>query len=274
MMISAFAQQRPLLTDDVDITPTGSVRVALGVDFTQNEKFPVSGLKGDLTKAGIIDIRVGLNSNVEIQVEGTMQNFLSINSASTSQIPLSLSGISTNDSGDFVVSTKVKLRNESKNFPALGIKIGFQLPNSNQSKGIGTNQINIFGKALLQKGFGKNYGTQKAVNVFGNLGIGIFSAPLDRFSQNDMLLYGLGTNIRLNRRINIVSEINGRLNTRPTVAPIGTESSGQVRIGTQIKASGLRFDTAAILGINKYSPRSGITFGVTYTSPSIFKPAQ
>ena len=31
--VSAFAQQRPLLTEDVDITPEGTIEVAAGVDF-------------------------------------------------------------------------------------------------------------------------------------------------------------------------------------------------------------------------------------------------
>src|SRR5688572_14688174 len=48
--LAALAQQRPLLTEDVDITPEGTVEVSAGVDFLQNVKFPLSGLKGDLTR--------------------------------------------------------------------------------------------------------------------------------------------------------------------------------------------------------------------------------
>jgi hypothetical protein len=42
----------------------------------------------------------------------------------------------------------------------------------------------------------------------------------------------------------------------------------------QIRASGLRFDFAGIKGLTSQSPRSGLTVGVTYDTPSIFKPAQ
>jgi hypothetical protein len=55
---------------------------------------------------------------------------------------------------------------------------------------------------------------------------------------------------------------------------LGTESLSQFRIGTQIKASNLRFDTAAIFGLTRFSPRTGVTFGLTYISPSIFTPAK
>ncbi len=273
--IFALAQQRPLLTEDVDITPQGSFNIAAGVDFTQNEKFPLSGLRGDLTRVGDIRVRVGLSSNVELQISGTLQNFLAVNSAAApSPIPLSIDGNSSNDTGDFTIATKIKLRNETKIAPALGFLVGFQMPNSNQAKGIGTNQTNVFGKVLLQKRFGKEAGKDARLNMFGNLGIAIMTAPLQQFTQNDVLLYGFAGNVRLNERINIVSEVNGRVNTRSGDAPLGTESIGQFRIGTQIKASGLRFDTAAIFGLTRFSPRSGVTFGVTYESPSIFTPAQ
>ena len=271
----ARAQQRPLLTEDVDITPAGSVEISAGVDFLQNAKFPLSGLKGDLTRVGDIRLRTGLASNVEIQVEGVIQNFLAINSATEpSPIPLNIVGNSTNDLDDFTFSTKVKLLNESRNFPALGLKFGFQMPNSDQARGIGTNQINLFSKVLVQKRFGSRKKGTARMNVFGNLGLGIMTAPIERFTQNDVFLYGLAGIYRATDHINIVSEINGRANTRSGDAPLGTESVGQFRLGTQIKASGLRFDSAAIFGLTKYSPRTGITFGVTYTSPSIFTPAQ
>jgi len=269
----AFAQQRPLITDDVDTIPQGSFEIGAGVDFLQNAKFPLSGLRGDLTRVGDIRVRVGFAPNVEFQVEGVVQDFLAINSASTSSIPLTINGNSTNDAGDFIISTKIKLRNETRFLPAVAFKVGFQMPNTSEGRGIGTNQINVFGKFIVQKKFGKQAGKDARANLFGNVGIGIMTAPLEQFTQNDVLLYGLAGIFRVNNRINIVSEVNGRANTRPN-APLGTESIGQFRIGTQIKASGLRFDTAAVFGLTRFSPRSGITFGVTYQSPSIFTPAR
>ncbi len=270
-----YGQQRPLLTDDIDITPPGSIEIAAGTDFFQNAKFPLSGLKGDLTRVGDIRVKTGYASNVEVQIEGVIQNFLAINSQSTNPpIPLTLNGNSTNDFGDIETSVKIKLRNETKNIPALGFKFGYKLPNSDQAKGIGTNQIDIYSKVIVQKTFGKQQGKNPKLKVFGNVGLAIMTAPLDRFTQNDVLLYGLAGVYRVNDSINIASEVNGRLNTRSGPAPLGTESQGQFRIGTQIKASGLRFDTAAIIGLTRFSPRTGITFGVTYQSPKIFTPAQ
>ena len=274
LCFATSAQQRPLLTDDVDITPTGSIEIGVGVDFLQNAKFPLSGLTGDLTRLGDVRIRTGFAPNVELQIEGTLQNFVAINSRRPSAIPLTVTGNSTNDFDDFTVSAKVKLRSETKHLPAIGMKFGFQMPNTDQAKGIGTNQINIFSKILIQKKFGSVLNRTSKFNLFGNIGLGIMTAPLASFTQNDVLLYGIAGIYRVNGRINIVSEVNGRANTRSGAAPLGTESISQFRVGAQIKASGLRFDTAAVVGLTRYSPRSGIIFGITYLSPTIFTPAR
>jgi hypothetical protein len=270
---SVSAQQRPLLTEDVDIIPPGTMRIEAGIDFMQNAKFPLSGITGDLTRVGVVGINVGLSPNVEFQIDGTLQNFVSINSRSVpSPIPLSFAPgtNSTNDTGDFTLSTKIKLRNETKNGPSLGFRFGVQLPNSNQARGIGTNQINAYGVILA----GKKFGQDARANFFGNLGIGILTAPTEFFTQNDVLLYGIAGIVRLNKQFNFVGEINGRASTRRGRAPLGTESLSEARLGLQIKASGLRFDFAGIAGLTDFSPRSGVTFGVTYDTPTVFAPVK
>jgi len=270
--IFAHAQQRPLLTEDVDVLPPGTLRIEAGIDFLQGAKFPASGLTGDLTRAGVIGINIGLSSNVEFQIEGVLQNFLSVNTVTpASVIPRALQpGGSTNDTGDFTLATKIKLRNETRRAPSLGFRFGVELPNSDETRGIGVNQTNAFGMILV----GKKFGRDGRLNTFGNLGIGILTAPTEFFTQNDVLLYGLAGIYRLNNQINVVGEINGRANTRTGRAPLGTEPLSEARLGVQVKASGLRFDFAGIGGLTDFSPRSGVTFGVTYDTPSVFIPAK
>ena len=268
----AQAQQRPLLTEDVDIIPPGSVRFEVGVDFMQNARFPASGLTGDLTRVGDIGVHIGLSPNVELQIEGTVQNFLSINSRGPSAFPLELApGVNTtNDTGDFTIWTKIKLRNETRYAPSLGLRIGVQLPNSNEARGLGLNQTNALGMILVGKRFGEN----GRFNTFGNLGIGILSSPTEVFTQNDVLLYGIAGIYRYNNQLSFVGEVNGRSNVRRGRAPLGTESLSEARLGAQIRAAGLRFDFAGIIGLANASPRSGVTFGVTYDSPAIFAPVR
>src|SRR3989449_5020319 len=112
----AHAQQRPLITEDVDVIPPGSLRIEAGIDFVQKARFPVSGLTGDLTRAGVIGLNIGFAPNVEFQIEGVAQDYLSINSRGTSAIPLNIASNanSTNDIGDFTLWAKIKLRNETR----------------------------------------------------------------------------------------------------------------------------------------------------------------
>jgi hypothetical protein len=271
-ILIAGAQQRPLLTEDVDIIPPGTMRIQTGIDFLQGAKFPATGLTGDLTRVGVIGVSIGFAPNVEFQIEGVAQNFLSINSRSATSIPLSLGpgANSTNDAGDFILWTKFKLRAETAHGPALGFRFGVQLPNSKQGKGIGLNQTNAYGSILV----GKKFGREGRFNTFGNLGIAILSAPTQLFTQNDVFTYGAAGIFRLNRQFSIAGEVNGRANTRPGNGLLGTESQSEARLGMQIRASGLRFDFAGIKGLTRFTHNSGVTVGVTYDTPSIFAPAK
>src|SRR4030095_12711638 len=162
----------------------------------------------------------------------------------------------TNDVGDARLWMKIKLRNESRKVPALGFRFGVELPNSDQSRGIGTNTTNFFGMILAQKQFGK-------LNVFGNLGLGILTAPLEATSQNDVLLYGLAVIYEATDRLNIVGEVNGFHSTRKT-APLGTEDFSEARWGAQSRALGVRWYAAGIFGVSKRAPKTGLGFGITY----------
>src|SRR4026207_1018250 len=244
------AQQRPLVTEDVDIIPPGSIRIEAGIDFLQGATYSVSGLTGDLTRVGVIGVNIGFSPDVEFQVEGVAQNFLSINSRGPSAIPLELApgANSANDTGDFTLAAKFKLRSETRRGPSLGFRFGVQLPNSNQGRGIGLNQTNAFGSILV----GKKFGRDGRFNTFGNLGIAILTAPTQLFSQNEVITYGLAGIFRVNKQFTVAGEINGRASTRSN-AQLGTESQAEARLGMQIRASGLRFDFAGIKGLTNFT---------------------
>ncbi len=263
-----YAQRRPLITEDVEIVRPGAMRIEFGVDFLQDKDFTLSGLNGDLTRIGVIRLSLGLAPNVEFETGGVIQNFLSINRQfRPSAIPLNLTNPpnSTHDTGDFFLAMKVKLRSEGRHRPAIGFRFGVELPNSNQARGIGLNQTNFFATVLSSKSIGR-------LRLSGNLGLGILSAPVDPFTQNDVVLYGAAATYRLNDRLTLASEVNGRYSTRRN-APRGTESDGEARFGARIRAAGLMWDVAGIAGLNRHSLRSGVSVGVTYET-DLFTPAK
>ncbi len=245
--VMAEAQQRPLVTEDVDVVKPGIIRVETGFDFLQDIKFPLSGLRGDMTR--VLDTRLsfGLSPMVEFQIEWTPQSFLSIKGRGPTPLDLKLgaNAADTNDVGDVTLWMKMKLRNETRIAPSLGFRFGIQLPNSNQARGIGTNTTNFYATINAGKKFADG-----RLNVFGNVGLGIWQAPLANFTQNDVLLYGLASIYRLSDRVNLVGEVNGSHSTRKT-APLGTEDFSAARVGAQIRALGLRFNAAGIFGLSQ-----------------------
>jgi hypothetical protein len=256
--LPAGAQDLPLQTASAEVIAPGTIRTEVGFDFLQDVTFPLSGLNGDLTNIGVVTTRIGIGKIVEIQVQGMVQEFLSIKQQGASFVPLTLpSPNSTSDVGDFSLWTKILLFGEQGRRPAIATRFGFQMPNTNQARGIGNNATNIFSEVIIEKYFGK-------LDVFGDAGLAILTSPNALFSQNDELLYGLAFRYPLNHRVSLLGEVAGRYSDRKIVPALeGTESRGQARLGAQISAGGLVWDFAGIGGLTKNDPHTGFTFGVS-----------
>ncbi len=260
LVMAVSAQQRPLRTERVATVPAGEMRLDLGFEFLQAQRFPLSGLRGDLSRVGVVGISIGLAPHVEVQIRGTIQDYLSIDGRTPGAIPLRLpTPQSTHDVGDFSLWTKIRLRADEGRWPALGVRFGVELPNSDQARGIGTNQTNFFAAALAEKRWG-------TLDLFGHVGLGILPAPVQPFTQNDVLLYGVAGVYEMTERVHVVAEVNGWENTR-RAAPLGTESRGQLRLGLRFRAGQLWWDVAAVRGVHAIDPRSGLVFGVSYMLP-------
>jgi len=252
------AQQRPLTTPDAQILPPGSSEIQIGFDFLQDVDFPASGLSGDLTNVAVLRTRTAVGRIVELQMEAAMQQFLSVKQQVVGPIPVTLTGPnSTRDIADFTFFTKVRLFGEGKHRPALAFRFGYQMPNSNQARGIGLNTTNIFSEIILQKHLRK-------LNLYGSAGLAILQAPTATFTQNDVLTYGLAFSYPVHRRVTLLGEVAGRHSTRDiTPALIGTESRSHARLGLQIDAGGFVWDVAGIKGLTSIDAKGGFTFGVS-----------
>src|SRR5437588_2035133 len=109
--VPAFAQQRPLVTEDPEPIGAGRVLIEGGIDLAHNYENPVSGLKGNLVSIPTIGISVGLGSIVELQIDGGFYNSLSISSRDPNAPLASLltvTGTSTHDVSNSVLATKIR----------------------------------------------------------------------------------------------------------------------------------------------------------------------
>ena len=237
------AQQRPLLTEDPRLIPNGSFVIESGFGYARKSHFPLAGLQGDEYSAFVNGFNFSLGPRAEFQINGVIQNFVKVGNDWR------------NDWGDWSLSTKIRLVPETRVLPIVTFRPTMVLPNSNDSRGIGTNSTNVFGSFLVGKSAGRAF-------VFGNLGVGILTDTIHLRAQQDVFTYGLAGVLPINTRISLLSEWNGLKNPRANPSP-GAESRGQVRLGMQIRTGSVRWDVAGTAGLTSMDPRGGMVFGLT-----------
>ncbi len=245
-----------MITERVETVPRGGFRLELGFEFLQDAVFPLSGLEGDLSRVGVLGLRFGAGEKVEIQILGTIQDFLNVNRrfAAPNSNSLDFSGNSTSDFGDFTLATKVQLVKEKLGVPGIGVRFGVELPNASTESGLGNDETNAFGGLLIEK---------KVANLrlIGNAGVAILGDPTSASGQDDLFTYGAAATLDLSPRVTLLAEVYGR--TGP--GGIGTEDQTRVRAGAQIEAGGIYWDLAGFWGIEDTDPDSGFIIGFSKT---------
>jgi hypothetical protein len=255
----ALAQSRPLVTEDPETVPAGHMLVEAGVDFMKDAFYPASGLTGNLWRVGQFGMSFGVSSIAEIQLDGGVQNVLSI--TNTAPAPLSnmltVVGTSTSDFEDLTIGAKVKFMSETATRPAMAIRFSTRLPNAGNESGLGldTTDFNFWLAAAK---------TVQSVRVAGNFGFGILGDPVRGDVQNDVINYGISVARAVKPGVEVVGELNGRLNTRSGTPPIGTESRGMMRLGSRFTRGPVRLDAAFLIGVTSLDPSWGFTGGMTW----------
>lgn len=256
-----LAQSRPLKTELVETVEKGKVRFELGFEFLQDAKFLLSGLKGDLTRIGVLGLRFGAGDNVEIHFDWTAYNFLDVDDRTEAPNSgnLDFDGNSTSDFGDLILAAKVRLLSEGEKRPALGFRFAAELPNASNESGLGNDETNFYAGFLLEKEI-------RRVRLIGNIGLAILGDPTRLSSQRDLVTYGLAAIYPVHSQVNVIADLNGRAGS----GGIGTEEQGILRLGGQINALGVRWDIGVLSGLYDTDPSTGILVGLSrdFTLPS------
>jgi hypothetical protein len=256
----AFAQQRPLITEDPEPIGAGRMLIEGGVDFAHDQHYPTSGLRGNLWRVPAIGLSFGLSSIAEFQIDGGLRDRLGITGRDPTAALASLvtvTGNSTSSFEDVIVGTKIRLVPEAAGRPAFGLRFATKLPNASNESGLGTDSMDFYASVLGAK-------TVQSLRVVANLGAGILSDPTQGNRQNDVLTYGASFARALTQRSEIVGEFNGRLSTRSGGAFPGTESRGLLKLGGRFTERSVRLDAAAFFGLTTIDPSIGFTAGFTY----------
>lgn len=257
----AWAQSRPLVTEDPETVPAGNILFEAGVDFAHGATYPASGLTGNLKRIGTFGFSFGVSPIAEIQLDGGVRNLLAISSADPNAPLANMLALKdpthTSDFEDLSIGAKVRFAEETVSRPSIAVRFSTRLPNAGNESGLGMDTTDFhFGFAL-----GK---TVQSVRFVGNFGFGILPDPVRGDRQNDVVDFGFSVARAVRPDVELVGELNGRKNTRSGEPPIGTESRAALRLGSRMTRGGVRVDAALMLGITEFDPSWGLTGGVTW----------
>jgi len=256
----AFAQQRPLVTEDPEPVGAGRVLLEGGLDVARNQEYPVSGLEGNLLRLPTIGISVGLSSIAELQIDGGLYDRLNItkrNPLAPLASALTVTGDSTHDVSDVVIATKIRMLAETAGRPALGIRFATKLPNASNESGLGLDTTDFHVTLLGAK-------TVQSIRVVGNFGVGILADPTVGDRQNDVIDYGVSFARAITQGAELVGELNGRASVRSGTPFPGTESRGILKLGGRYTRGSVRLDAGVSLGLTSIDATIGFTTGFTY----------
>lgn len=253
----ASAQQRPLVTEDPEPIGAGRLLIEGGLDLAWAQKYTVSGLEGNLLRAPVVGISVGISSIAEIQIDGGFYNRLTITDRQTAALSdlLDVTGNHSHDVEDFVVGTKIRLVAEAAKRPAIGLRFATRLPNASNESGLGLDTTDFYASLLAAK-------TVQSIRVAANIGAAFLSDPTEGHRQNDVLTYGVSVARAITDRSEFVGEVNGRA-SRDVVYP-GTETTSRLSLGGRYTRGPVRLDGALFFGLTSIDPTIGFTTGFTY----------
>ncbi|HUF90685.1 MAG TPA: hypothetical protein VMR66_11975 [Gemmatimonadota bacterium] len=250
------AAQRPLVTVDPALAASGWAAIETGTSFFHDREIPAAGLRGDVLRVPDLTLRLSVGRRVEIRVD-TGYEVLLVRERREGPLSAQLDydGESSSDIRDPVVSTLVRLREESTGGPALGFRIATRLPVASNESGLGLDTTDFFASLLAAK----NAGPYRWV---ANLGLGILGVPTAETSQNDVVTYGLSLSRRVGERVALVAGVDGHVDPSGQVHP-GTEDTAVLRFGTRMGNAASTIDAAILLGLAEVDSPVAFTVGLT-----------
>ena len=267
LALPAFAQQRPLQTEDPETIGSGRILIEAGLDYNRDVYYPLSGLRGNLFSVPTLGVSLGVSSIAEIQMQiGGYQQLTITDQVTTAPLAqfLQLDGNTTDDLEDMHIGAKVRLVSETANRPSIASRFSTRLPNAGNESGLGKDMQDFETSILVAK-------TVRSVRVVGNVGLLMLGNPTQPAAQDDLLFYNLSIARAVSQAAEVVGEFVGRANFANTTTP-GAEDRGLLRFGARYTQAGVRLDGGILLGLSPRDPEIGFTAGFTWVFNAVTIP--
>ena len=254
---AAEAQQRPLVTEDPETIGAGLVLLEGGFDEQHEVFYPASGLQGNLLRLPTLGVSFGVSSIAELQIDGGLYNRLNVTSREAA--PLS-------DQLDFTGDQHPRRRRHRRRHedPAA---VGKRRPSGVRRcvlrrgcrmratrAGSASTRPTSSSRRCSERRCSRSASSATSASASWRI-----RSEGDR--QNDVFTYGVSVARAVRQGLEVVGEVNGRLDTRDGEPPVGTESRGAMRVGGRFTRGTVRVDAGLIFGLTSDDPSSAFTAG-------------
>jgi hypothetical protein len=240
----AAAQTRPLQTEEAATGAAGRIVIEAGAQLMSAEPNPLTGSPRRRWDAPVLNLVYSPSDNVELDVEWVGR----VIAVADRRFGTS------SDFGDVTLRAKLRLSDEYQARPALALRFGVTLPETNEAKGLGPNTLRMSAQALLSKTFGR-------LALHANAGLAIQDAPYSPHLQSDFLAYGLAAVYAAGDKLDLVAEGAGLVGHGHP----GAAERNELRAGVRYGTGSVRWDAALRRGLSEADGTWGFTAGLSFT---------
>jgi hypothetical protein len=240
--VSAYAQTRPLATEEAHTAPAGTVVIEAGVSAISAEPNFLTGAARDRWDGPELRLVYSPAANVELDVEWTAR-------VGVRDDP---DFGTVSDFGDVALRAKVRMAGGADTGNALGLRFGVTLPQTSFGNGLGPNALRMSAQVLGSRAIA-------GATLHVNAGLAIHDEPLRAHEQRDLLAWGVAVTRPLGA-ITFAGEVAGLAGRGSP----GADARSEARAGARIGRGRLQGDVALRRGLLDTAGKWGITFGFSW----------
>jgi len=241
---SAWADTRPLLTEEATTAPAGRIVLETGLDFVKDEPNFLTGGLRDRWDGPLLRLVYSPANNVEMDLEWVTRVI--------ARGDPDFGNVS--DSGDVTLRAKVRFVEGGERRPTVGARFTVTLAETSFGNGLGPNTLRAQAQMLLTQPLGR-------ASLHANAGLMLFDEVLRPHEQRDFLSYGVALTVPTWERIELVGEVAGRAGKG---AP-GADERSEARAGVRYARGRMTFDAALRRGLADADGTWGFTAGLAWT---------
>lgn len=242
LAVSASAQTPPLLTEEAETSPAGTLLLEVGIDAIEDQPNFLTGRERDRWDGPLLRLVFSPAANVEMDLEWVA----GVGARNDPDFG------SVSDVGDVSLRVKVRLLTARQGRFTLGTRFAVTLPETRATQGLGPDALRMSAQALASYRAG-------LTALHANVGLAIHDEIDSPPAQQDFLAYGLAAGRQLREGLTVLAEVAGLMGQSVP----GVAAHSEARLGVRLKRGRLTGDLALRRGLAPADGTWGVSFGAT-----------